>query len=333
MRFHLAVAVVALILVLSPVAAARSSDLAPDASSIEHTPMTCVVAGTYPWIEARAPETVSAAWVRLRPADSEAWYGVRLALQDGRWAGSLPSPEARLGSFVYYVEVTHDAARSERTADQIVRVVSDASACGAEQVGPSVADALPLVEAPAAGAPVPPGFGEQKVEDDAHVEGVMKVGVFGMGPVASVLAGVGVTAAAVALGVDRAGSSENLSTSRINFLGSDPGVGSQISLAAFHLSLWFRAVSDETLGPGSVAVSLRPSTQVASPGNPTSCIDMWVPHGGLASGLATDITVARVLFVTCEPPFSVSGAVVTVRGPGETDRFSQGFPMEFEFVP
>ena len=46
-----------------------------------------------------------------------------------------------------------------------------------------------------------------------------------------------------------------------------------------------------------------------------------------------EVTVDRVLFVTCSTPFTVTESQAILRGPGETDLFSTILPLAYSFVP
>lgn len=319
---------VALLVGAVPGAAAGAPDASPKAPRIDHTALTCVVAGRYPRVEARvtAPAGVSEVRARFRLLDSEDWYSVRLSRDGDVWSGSLPRPTTLLDTFFYYLEATDEAARTGRTSDMVVRVVFDDSDCGAEGAGPSVADAAPVVEAPPGAPALPEGFAEGG-EEEPTVTGADKGGVFNLGPAVSLLAGFGVTAAAVAVGLKGSGTSPAAGASNVTFVGSNPGVGSELSLSSFHLALTFRITSDVDVPSGSVAVSMRPA------GRALSCLDMWGPHTGLSTRRPIVVTVDRVLFVNCEAPFPVGEVRVTVRGPGERDLFSTVFAFSFRVVP
>jgi len=266
----------------------------------------------------------------FRPRASDGWYAVGLSARGEQWSASLPAPRADLDGFVYLIEVADAVAERTRTAEYPVRVVSEAADCGSERAGPSVADALPIVEAPGGGVGVPPGFGDGSSEGAPprpRPRGVeaSKGGVFDLGARTSVLVGLGVTAAAVGVALAVGGDSEPAPGGTVDFLGSVPAPGSDVSLSAFSLALRLRIESDEDLSSGSVLVSLLRS------GAP--CLDMWAPHTGMARGRPVEVTVDRALSVGCDAPFVVSQATVTIRGPGESDRFSRLLPLAFTFVP
>jgi hypothetical protein len=320
------VALVALLVGAVPGTAPGAPDASSAAPRIDHAALTCVVAGRYPRIEAQVtPPDVSEVRARFRLLDSEGWYSVRLSRDGDQWSGSLPRPTARLDSFIYRLEATDEAARTGRTSDTIVRVVSDDGDCGAEGAGPSVADASPVVEAPPGAPDLPEGFGGGGQEEPT-VTGAGKGGVFNLGPTVSLLAGLGVTAAAVAVGM-KSGDSPATSAFSVAFVGSDPGEGSEISLRAFNLALRFHVVPDVDIPSGSVDVSLRPAF------SRLSCLDMSAPFSGLSASRGAVVTVERVVLVSCQAPFSLDEVQVRVRGPQQGNLFAASFRVSFRVTP
>ena len=110
-------------------------------------------------------------------------------------------------------------------------------------------------------------------------------------------------------------------------MGSDPGVGSEISLRAFNLALRFHVVPDVDIPSGSVDVSLRPAF------SRLSCLEMSVPFTGLNASRGAIVTVDRVLSVGCEAPFSLDEALVRVRGPQQSNVFGASFRVSFRVTP
>ena len=299
-------------------AGATQASVATAAPVIEHRPLRCVVAHTHPWIQARATDAV-AVQARFRLLDSRDWYAVRLTEDEDGWVGALPQPRASLNAFVYYLEATDAATETARTAEQKVRVVAAESACGTEGVGPSVPEATVTAEAPRGRPPLPKGFAA--VEEES-VGG--KVGVFGFSPRTSVLAGFGLSAAAVGVAL---AISEASSPNQVELVSSSPPPGSTISLAAMAISVRVRVKSSRDIGPGSVALSLRPA------GAPGNCVSLWSAHTGIAADSPAEVTLSRVLFVECPAPFTTQEAHAVVRGPGETDVFGDELPLSYSFVP
>lgn len=287
---------------------------------IEHQPLRCVVAHTHPWIQARAGDAV-AVHARFRRLDSREWYTVRLTEDEDGWVGALPRPRASLGAFAYYVEAADEAAATARTAEHEVRVVGEESACGAEGVGPSVPEAEVIAAAPRGKPPLPKGFDEAGQEPAGE-----KVGVFGFSPRTSVLVGLGVSAAAFGVGLAVA-NQETPSPNSVELISSSPPPGSTVSLSSLALSVRLRLSSSRDIGPGSVAVTLRPT------GSPGNCVDLWSAHPGLTADRPLEVLLERVLFVQCEPPFATQEAWVEVRGPGENVVFSDSLPLPYSFVP
>ena len=288
-------------------------------ATIEHQPLRCVVAGSYPWIEARADD-VAALMVRFRRADSRDWYTVRLTDDGEQWSGALPRPEARLGSFVYYLEATDTAARSSRTAEATVRVAVSEAACGSEGVGPSVPEASVVAEAPKGKPSLPKGFGEVK-QDDGQAKGM-----FDLSPRTALVAALLVGGGAVA--VAKAVADKPLETvEKIEVLGSSPPPGSTLSVRSLALAVRVRVTTKADVAAGSVIVDLR------SPGQPIGCVTLRTTHPGLLAGRPLELTVDQLVFVQCPAPFATDQAEVVVRGPGETDVVSDRFPLPYSFVP
>jgi hypothetical protein len=291
------------------------------APEIEHQPLRCVVAQTYPWLEVRAPGATRVR-VRFRLSGSKDWYAVRLAEDEDAWSGALPKPAATLRAFAYYVEATGPDTQTIRTAEHAVRVVAEESACGAEGVGQSVSDADVVAEAPNGRSALPKGF-EGAREEPAGA----KVGVFSFSARTSLLAaaGLGAVLGGVAYAVS---DNEGPTQSTIEFVSSNPPPNATISLANLALSVRVRLKSSREIAAGTVVLGLRP------PDYPGWCITLFGTHPHLAADESVVVTADQPFpYLPCTSPFTTQQANMVVRDAGDVDAFSGDLPISYTFVP
>jgi hypothetical protein len=187
-----------------------------------------------------------------------------------------------------------------------------------------VPDATVVAEAPRGRPPLPKGFSPDSGEPVD--EGSSRIGAFNLSPRTSLLAALGVGAAA-ATTVLLVSNDSGTPTYEIELVGSNPPAGSTISLTSVAVSVRLRINSQQDVDPGSVVIDFRPPSSVAG------CVTLWAAHPGLRRDQSLDVTVDRVLFVTCTTPFTVTETQATLRGPGEADLFSTTLPLAYSFVP
>ena len=129
--------------------------------SIHHVPITCLVAGAHPRIDACLSPAgdVARARIRFRSDRGPAWYAVEMAQEEGScYAAILPQPLAGAGRVHYVIEGVSRASAESRSEEFLVRVGRDMAAC-AGQAAPSVPDATVRVTSlDAHASAVPAGF-------------------------------------------------------------------------------------------------------------------------------------------------------------------------------
>jgi hypothetical protein len=137
----------------------------PDARAegplIDHAGVGCVVAGSFPRLEAKlAPEDrVVRARVYFRAENAPNWYYVQMKAEAGSYWAALPKPQPSLKRFDYYIEATDSALRTTRTAEFSPQVVPGRGECDAKlPATASVSSATVTVVAPAGAPAVPAGF-------------------------------------------------------------------------------------------------------------------------------------------------------------------------------
>jgi hypothetical protein len=299
---------------------AASPRLAAEAPPvIEHQPLRCVVARSYPWIQARAAGAV-AVRARFRRLGSHDWYVVRLSDEADGWTGALPRPGTSLAAFAYLLEATDAAAGTTRTPEHTVRVVPGEGACGTDGVGPSVPEAMVTAEGPRGRPALPKGFEAGEPEAQGA-----KVGVLDISPRTAVVAALGVGAAAAGAALVLTDKPE--AVNRVELLGSTPASGATISYGSLALSIRVRVTSASDLGAGGVLIDVGPI------GRAGGCVVMYAPHQGLTAGRALEVTVDRVVFVDCVPPFTATHVTAVVNGPNIVDTFGNPLPLSYSFVP
>jgi hypothetical protein len=185
--------VLAVLLVGSPFAGAAPQAPPGQASlAVIHAPVTCMIAGTNPQIEAGlAPDAqVQAGRVYFKSALGTAFYYVLMAPEAGQFAGVLPKPRSGAGPVTYYVEgVAKDFSQSQSPEVQAV-VVEKKEDCGDKPLA-KLGPANPVqVFSVGGGTAMPAGF--------SGVSGV--VAAAGGGSFFTSTAGI-ITAAAAAAGI------------------------------------------------------------------------------------------------------------------------------------
>ena len=145
------------------------------ATEIDHRAVDCVVAGSFPRLEARLTpaETVGRARVVFRGETDTHWYSVTMKPADAGFTGVLPKPLKSLRKFVYYIEVTDRALGTNRTAEFTPVVVSGLGACKDKVLAGALPSATVALEAPVGAPLIPTGFASSGV---ASVAGTAPVG-------------------------------------------------------------------------------------------------------------------------------------------------------------
>jgi hypothetical protein len=133
---------------------------APLPLAVAHSPVSCMVAGTNPQIDAGISpgDQVQAGRVYFHSALGDAFYYVEMAPEAGRYVGVLPKPRPDTGPVTYYVEgVGRDYSQSQ-TPEQRAVVVDKPEDCGDKPVA-ALGPAEPVrVFSVAGGTALPPGF-------------------------------------------------------------------------------------------------------------------------------------------------------------------------------
>lgn len=119
----------------TPPPAAPTPDLtsspAPNATSIEHDPVGCVVAGQFPLLDARIEPASSVARARIyfRAASVENWYYVEMTPAEAGFVGKLPRPKVEASPIHYYIQAATTDFGEGRTQEIEAIVVADAKDC------------------------------------------------------------------------------------------------------------------------------------------------------------------------------------------------------------
>jgi hypothetical protein len=325
----------------APPPAAAQEAAPPGGPRITHEPVACVVAGTYPRIEAAATPAEDVAGVRLRftTSGSKGWFATPMANEDGTWRAVLPRPRGGLREFRYTIEASGVAADNTSTPEVVVKVVKSDADCRNARVAQAVKpERSLLVEGPPNGPRknpplVPRGFSPVGV--------VGHVGVFDLTtPVAvtgAVVVGGGLLAGAVAWGrqqhapVTLPPPQEGY---EFAFGGSSPSPGATVSLRQ-PLAINVRVTVPADLSPGSMRVILLDA------GNNGACINLSVRHGGLRANTPQVLTVSGPPFfpqALCGSSFTTSRARVVLAEATNRELVSTGphipdLDFGYSFVP
>jgi hypothetical protein len=128
--------------------------------SVANSPVSCMVAGTNPQIDAGITpgEQVQAGRIYFHSALGDAFYYVEMAPEAGRYVGVLPKPRADAGPVTYYVEGLGRDYSQSQTPEQHAVVVDKVEDCGDRPVA-ALGPADPVrVFSVAGGTALPPGF-------------------------------------------------------------------------------------------------------------------------------------------------------------------------------
>ncbi len=144
----------------APQAPEATQAAAPVPLSVAHSPVSCMVAGTNPQIDAGiTPDAqVLAGRVYFKSALGDAFYYVEMVSEAGRYVGVLPKPRLDAGPITYYVEgVGHDYAQSQSPEARatVVEKPGDCSDKPMAALGP--ADPVRVFSV-TGGTALPPGF-------------------------------------------------------------------------------------------------------------------------------------------------------------------------------
>lgn len=280
----------------SPSATTSTAPAVEPPPAIDHVPVACVAADSFPRVQARVTPGNATAKVFFRTDASVGWFAVRLHSDDERFAALLPRPKSAR-SFRYYIEATGEDTRTTRTPEYVTSVVDQPRAC-AGQASDSMATARAIVVEPPATAKahlVPPGFSTRGTVGD--------VGQFEMGTKVAVGLGILVAGAAVAGAVAAAGKSVSVPTTTfvaqpeiggdIALVSTAPGAGGTVSISQTPLAVTLRAVSPFSVSSGPARVQFA---RTATGGSFfASCATLLGTHPDFHPGETVTMTVTGLL--------------------------------------
>jgi hypothetical protein len=152
--------------------------------TIDHEPVSCLIAGEYPLIEAcfEPGQGVARARVYFRASDTLDWYYVEMAPEASCFQGVLPRPAESTAHIDYYVSVTDETFEEVRTQEYETSVVTKGSEC--DGVLAAYVSTASVVVGAVAGAAFPAGFVGGTILTTTAVAGLVATGV---------VTGVGIT--------------------------------------------------------------------------------------------------------------------------------------------
>jgi hypothetical protein len=183
-----------------------ASPLAAQAPTIEHQPVGCVVAKSFPRLVAQfaPPSAVATARVQLQTGNAREWYSVAMAPEGPSYSGILPRPKKSLKAFRYYIEMVDSGMGTRRTSEYVATVVGNAAECRGKMMASGLATATVLLQVPAGAAVVPLGFeaaGVAAAGSGAATSAGAAAASSGGGSGGLIAAGAGVLAAGAAAAV------------------------------------------------------------------------------------------------------------------------------------
>jgi hypothetical protein len=136
---------------------------------MDHNPLTCIVAETFPRIETGFQAKGSVARVRayFRAQAGKRWYFVEMKAEGDRFTGVLPKPKRSTRQILYYIEATDRAFLPERTREHDPRVVERAVQCKDGAAAAAVASARVRVQGEPGAPAIPEGFEAAGIETDS----------------------------------------------------------------------------------------------------------------------------------------------------------------------
>jgi hypothetical protein len=144
-----------------PLEPAPPTEAAVDATTINHEPVGCFIAGQFPLLDAAiAPsESVARARVYFKAAGGTDWFFVEMTPQEGKFFGKLPRPKIEASPITYYIQATTTQFGEAQTSEVEGIVVAEEKDCGDRKVA-AIGPAGPVqVFSAASGAAIAPaGF-------------------------------------------------------------------------------------------------------------------------------------------------------------------------------
>ena len=161
--------------------------------AVEHTPITCVVAGRHPYLDAcfTAAAPIARARIAFRAAATPDWYWVDMAPQGECFAALLPKPKKSIVAIEYYVEGIDRASAEGRTPQYAPRVAA-AGDCDEQPAAGLLGSVAIRLSAPPGAPPIPAGFSSTGI--------VAAGGAAGTAGISSQTIGLAVGGAALAVG-------------------------------------------------------------------------------------------------------------------------------------
>jgi hypothetical protein len=117
-----------------PLAAPATEPPAPEAAAattIQHEPIGCFIAGQFPLVDAGIQPAASVARARVyfKSALSNDWFFVEMTTQEGQFFGKLPRPRVEASPITYYIQATTTEFGEAQTGEIQGNVVADAREC------------------------------------------------------------------------------------------------------------------------------------------------------------------------------------------------------------
>jgi hypothetical protein len=188
----------------APQDSATSTESTATTLSVDHSPVTCMVAGTNPEIDAgfTPGDQLQTGRVYFKSALGDAYYYVEMTPNGLQYMGVLPKPRRDAGPITYYVEGLTRSFTQTQTPEQQAIVVEKKEDCGDRPLaalGPS--DPV-RVYSVTGGTALPPGFSgvSSVVAGAGAVAPAAATAAAGGGSFFSTTTGI-ITVSAVAVGV------------------------------------------------------------------------------------------------------------------------------------
>ena len=144
----------------------------PQAVTIDHQGIGCLVADHYPEINAcfQPSREVARARVQFRAVGTIPWYYVEMQPGGACHTGVLPKPQSSIKGIEYYIDVASKGFGENRTADYSPRVASGLGGCKRRGIVAAFATTASVTVFAPSGAPaVPAGFSAAGVTTTAGV--------------------------------------------------------------------------------------------------------------------------------------------------------------------
>jgi hypothetical protein len=114
-----------------PQAPSTAAPAAPEATTINHDPIGCFIAGQFPIVDAgiEPAAEVARARVYFKAAQSSDWFYIEMVTEEGKFLGKMPRPQLAASPIHYYIQATTTTFGESQTPEIEALVVAEEKDC------------------------------------------------------------------------------------------------------------------------------------------------------------------------------------------------------------